>query len=281
MTQRFVMPPAVALLWLGAACTSATTSGNGSVNPALAVPVECSDPSSTQSSRWECPSAVTLDCADRAHPPTWVVTSPSGSACVADELTVTGLGSWTPGTRVALVHDASGAVLCSTQVTVVAQQPPSLQAHTIQLWPPNHKFHEIAVEDCVSIVDSCDEPLQAEFVWASSDEPVDSIGDGHFAPDILLADDCQHVSVRSERQGPDNGRVYRLGVRVVDHAGNVSEAVCQVIVDHDQSGAVGADSGEAYRLTFDGTQGGPSCDGQPPPPPSEPPPVTRAPEAPL
>jgi hypothetical protein len=49
-----------------------------------------------------------------------------------------------------------------------------------------------------------------------------------------------------------------------------------VIVDHDQRGLVGADSGEAYRVLFDGlsNQGGPVCDGTPPenPPPRNPPP---------
>lgn len=146
--------------------------------------------------------------------------------------------------------------------------PPVLEAQPISLWPPNHKFHEIAVEDCVRVRSGCD--LQGEFVWASSDEPVDDKGDGHHAPDILLSDDCQRVSVRSERQGPKDGRVYKLGVRVVDAEGNASEASCTIIIDHDRRGVVGADSGEKYRITFDGTSGGPSCDGEVTPPPAPP-----------
>jgi hypothetical protein len=154
--------------------------------------------------------------------------------------------------------------------------PPQLAAHTIQLWPPNHKFHEIAIEDCVTPVDPCDRDLQAEFVWASSDEPVDAKGDGHHAPDILLSDDCRTLSVRSERQGPSDGRVYKIGVRVVDGDGQVSTAECSVVIDHDQRGVEGADSGEAYRVRFDGSDGQASCDGVPPPPP----PATPTPDEP-
>jgi hypothetical protein len=154
---------------------------------------------------------------------------------------------------------------------------PVLEPKVVQLWPPNHKLHDISIDDCVDVIAACGDDLQAQFIWASSDEPVDDLGDGHFAPDIELSDDCQHVAVRAERQGPENGRVYKLGVRVVDRAGNTSDAVCSVIVDHDQRGVVGADSGEAYRITFDGTQGGATCDGTQPPPPTNPPPPMNPP----
>ena len=41
----------------------------------------------------------------------------------------------------------------------------------------------------------------------------------------------------------------------------------------------GADDGEAYRITFDGSQGGPACDGvvEPPAPPVQNPPVMTPP----
>jgi hypothetical protein len=150
----------------------------------------------------------------------------------------------------------------------------------INLWPPNHKFHTIRVEDCFSVSDACQPDLKAEFIWASSDEPIDSIGDGHFAPDIQVSE-CGALALRAERQGPKDGRVYKLGVRVVDAAGNVAENVCSVIVDHDQRGVVGADSGEAYRVLFDGSNGLPICDGETPPPvnppPVNPPPVNPPP----
>ncbi|HKP56578.1 MAG TPA: hypothetical protein VJV78_07660, partial [Polyangiales bacterium] len=144
----------------------------------------------------------------------------------------------------ALAADGGDTPACASQ------QPPKLEPRSVSLWPPNHKLHEIDVADCVSARDACDNPLRGEFVWASSDEPIDDIGDGHHAPDIGLSADHEAVCVRSERQGPKDGRVYKLGVRVVDGNGNASEASCTIVVDHDQRGVVAADSGEAYRVSF-------------------------------
>jgi hypothetical protein len=159
----------------------------------------------------------------------------------------------------------------NTSTAAVCDQPPALESKTLFLWPPNHKMHSIAVGDCVSALNGCDgSDVTGEFIWASSDEPVDDLGDGHFAPDIVI-DDCGHVSVRAERQGPKDGRVYKLGVRAIDADGNAAEGVCTIVVDHDQRGVDGADSGESYRITFDGTNDTLSCGEIPPPPP--PPPV--------
>jgi hypothetical protein len=191
--------------------------------------------------------------------------------------------------RLTLCLGAWGASACDDGDTTLTRQTledldavcaaaagPTLTAKAIQLWPPNHKFHSVSVEDCAGLVDACDPDLRAEFVWASSDEPVDDRGDGHHAPDILF-DDCHRVQVRAERQGPKDGRVYKLGVRVVDRAGHSAETACTIIVDHDQRGVVGADSGESYRLQLNGQDGLPSCDGTPDVPPVTPTPDAGAP----
>ena len=159
----------------------------------------------------------------------------------------------------------------NANAAAVCDQPPTVESKTLFLWPPNHKMHSIAVSDCVGAVNACDgSAVTGEFIWASSDEPVDDLGDGHFAPDIQI-DDCGHVSVRAERQGPKDGRVYKLGVRAIDASGNVSEGACTIVVDHDQRGVDGADSGESYRITLDGTNDTLSCGEIPPPPPPPPP----------
>jgi hypothetical protein len=77
------------------------------------------------------------------------------------------------------------------------------------------------------------------------------------------------VQVRAERQGPKNGRVYKLGVRVVDGAGNAVQSQCTIIVDHDQRGVVGADDGESYRIVLNGQGSLPSCDGTTDVPPAD------------
>jgi hypothetical protein len=136
---------------------------------------------------------------------------------------------------------------------------PDATGHELSLWPPNHKLHEISVADCATAYDACGEALNGEILWASSDEPVNDIGDGNHAPDIMFGTDCDRVAVRSERQGPRDGRVYKLGVRFVDAAGNQTDTECAIVVDHDQRGVVANDSGEAYRITLDGTAGLPAA----------------------
>lgn len=237
------------------------------------------------SDAWVCPEARTVECTSgtgRVHVDTLYVPDTEGQSCADTALSVSHAGPFAPGQHTISVTDAEGAELCSATLNVVDTTPPELTEHTIQLWPPNHKFHTIAVEDCVSFVDACAGEIRGEFIWATSDEPEDDKGDGHHAPDIVL-DDCGHVRVRAERAGPKNGRVYTLGVRVVDGGGNAVEGACKVIVDHDQRGVQGMDDGESYRIVFDGSQGGPACDGvadDPPtsePPPSDDPPADEPP----
>ena len=239
----------------------------GQVNPIV---VECAADSGSGSD-WICPQNLTLDCKDLATA-TFEVKSPQSQMCAAEELSISHAEPLTPGKHTVTLRDAMDRALCTSDVTITQTTKTKLVPKTVQLWPPNHKLHDIAVSDCVDIVDACPgDDLKPEFVWASSDEPVNDIGDGNKSPDIVLADDCKRVSVRSERQGPKNGRVYKLGVRMKDRAGNLAEATCEVIVDHDQRGVKGADSGEAYRVLFDGQNGGPTCTGNPPPPPTTPP----------
>ncbi len=210
---------------------------------------------------WTCPNPQTVECtATTTRVDTLYVNDSMQSSCAAQPLNVSDPGPFAVGQHTITVSDGQGKSLCSAQLDIVDTQAPTLTEHTLNLWPPNHKLHGISVSECVSATDACDGVLEGEFIWASSDEPVDSIGDGHFGPDIGFTD-LRHACVRSERQGPKDGRVYKLGVRVVDAAGNAAEGSCTVIVDHDQRGTVGKDSGEAYRVTVSAGQTGAACDG--------------------
>jgi hypothetical protein len=134
--------------------------------------------------------------------------------------------------------------------------------HVVQLWSPNHKFHLISIEQCLPALSRCEPGLDAEFSWASSDEPIDDIGDGHHEPDVFRVD-REHVCVRAERQGPKNGRVYRLGLSLNDADDGLFETECVVTVDHDQRGVLAEDDGELYQLAFDDADDRGSCDGKP------------------
>lgn len=270
-------------LWLGACNTShspAPTPAAEQARQMLAFTAECAAGSAAGGS-WVCTAPATVACEDAADLPPIRVQAPAGSTCSASDLRISDQAQAGSNAHTIAVRDASGATLCSATVTVDDHTAPVLKAHTISLWPPNHKFHGIAVQDCVTAVDACDGTLRGEFIWASSDEPIDDIGDGHHSPDVGVSADGRTACVRSERQGPKDGRVYKLGVRVTDSSGNTTEGECAVIVDHDKRGVVGADSGEKYRLTFADIPAGDrvACAGSPDEPPPPPPPPTETPDS--
>jgi hypothetical protein len=135
--------------------------------------------------------------------------------------------------------------VCRSMLVVVDTTPPSLAPLESAIWPPNHKLHAITAADCAGAVDACDPTLDVRFTEATSDEPVDAEGDGSHEPDIVFAS-LNGVSVRAERQGGENGRVYTLGFVARDDSGNVAEGACSVSVPHDSSGRAAVADPSAY-----------------------------------
>lgn len=133
-----------------------------------------------------------------------------------------------------LVVRTPAAEVCRSRLTVVDTTPPLASPERVELWPPNHKLHRLSATACARVVDTCDPELDVYFTSASSDEPADAQGDGSHEPDIVFRD-ARVVELRAERQGTSNGRVYTLGWRARDRAGNLAEGTCLVAVPHDQS----------------------------------------------
>lgn len=125
------------------------------------------------------------------------------------------------------------------------QPPEVIPEPPIELWPPNHMYHVITIDDCIQQVIDCDPHWTAVFLWGTSDEPENSTGDGNTTDDIAFIS-ATAVKVRAERKGNGNGRVYRLKYVVEDSYSNKTFGICTVTVPHDQSGAPAVDSGVAY-----------------------------------
>lgn len=124
---------------------------------------------------------------------------------------------------------------------------PQCETRTIDLWPPNHGWRYFDVEDCLESVHSCDGHWEAKLLYITSDEPVNSTGDGNTAPDIAC--DEHGFAVRSERKGNGDGRVYDVHIEVKDHHERKTHVVCEVEVDHDQGPhGEAVDSGDAYSV---------------------------------
>ena len=148
--------------------------------------------------------------------------------------------------------DAAGSAepareLCRSHLNVVDTTPPQAHPTHTTLWPPNHKFHTISAQACAGVLDACDPQVVVRFTSATSDEPTDAEGDGAFEPDIEF-DGAESVSLRAERQGPENGRVYTLGWLARDAGGNELDGTCTVAVPHDQSGRAAVADAPAFTV---------------------------------
>lgn len=130
--------------------------------------------------------------------------------------------------------------------------PPELVVSTnpTVLWPPDHKYSAIpASQNVISVSDNCADLTLADvkLTMVSSDEPDNSDADGNTDDDIVIADDCLSVDLRSERQGSGNGRVYTAFLEVIDDHGNAANASTFITVPHMEN-SVAADDGPAHTV---------------------------------
>ena len=116
------------------------------------------------------------------------------------------------------------------------------------LWPPNHKFTSVGIG---GITDPDGDVLTISITGITSDEPTSTakgVGGKDKGPDASFADGT--ASLRVERQGGEDGRVYEISFDVSDGTETVSGTV-QVGVPHDQKKPLvcGVDSGQIYDAT--------------------------------
>lgn len=197
---------------------------------------------------WVCEETREIACEDDAG--LELVVQLDEGACAGADLQGVD-GPFGPGTHEIEIEDeASGEVVCTATLEVVDENAPEFETEEIELWPPNHKMHEISLSDCITEINDCDEEVEARVLWVSSDEADNDKGDGNTSDDVALVDE-DRVSLRSERQGGSNGRVYTIGFELSDDDGNTSEGECRVSVPHDQSGSAAVDDGAAYVIEAD------------------------------
>jgi hypothetical protein len=210
-----------------------------------------------------CPSDKTLECSKGSAVATFAATASDNCGapvvtCAPPSGSSFPLGS-TAG--VCTAKDGSGnASVCGFNVNVVDTLPPVVvtSGARVSYWPPNHSYQSFSLSDCVkSVTDACGGALdinaKGQITRITSDEVEDAggdkgnNGDGKTCLDAKITS-ATTASLRAERQGTSDGRVYTIYFKVFDDAKNVAEASCQAQVVHDQSpaNAVAIDSGCAY-----------------------------------
>jgi microsomal dipeptidase-like Zn-dependent dipeptidase len=139
---------------------------------------------------------------------------------------------------------AGNSVTASSEPVKIDMTPPVVTcvASPASLWPANHKLVS------VSVALTCADALSGSvctLVEAISSELDNGLGDGDTAGDIsgfILGSEGLLGSLRAERAGTGTGRVYTLGYRGVDLAGNAAECRTTVVVPHDQGNGSGKKS---------------------------------------
>jgi hypothetical protein len=129
----------------------------------------------------------------------------------------------------------------------------------IKLWPPNHKYHTIEIDDIVeSVVDNKLPVTDVIMTSVSSDEPEnylddngdDEYGDGDTWDDIVFINQ-QKVKLRAERLGDYNGRVYQINFEVSDLIGNKAISLFKILAPICPTcGAFDDGPGEGYTVVF-------------------------------
>lgn len=202
--------------------------GSGSYDP---------DPGETETLqyRWDFESDGVYD-TDWSTDPTYTYTYP-----VCKEYTVT-----------LQVKDVDGA--CGTDTAqVIPNRPPNVDKAVPSidcLWPPNHKFVDITIE---GVTDPDGDVVTITVTGITSDEPTASIegaGGAKHAPDAYGVGTAT-ASLRAERSGKGNGRVYEITFVASDGKGGEAEGSVTVCVPHDRrkDTCLCVDDGQNYDAT--------------------------------
>lgn len=142
--------------------------------------------------------------------------------------------------------DPSGLdYLATVDFTVQVNEPPDCSGVTAspgELWPPNHKMGQVTV---AGATDPDGDDVALSVTGVTQDEPVAGPGNNH-SPDAASTDDPATVSLRAERDGTGDGRVYRISFAADDGQGGSCTGTALVGVPHDQLGDPAVDSGDSY-----------------------------------
>lgn len=139
----------------------------------------------------------------------------------------------------------------SQLVTIYDDEDPQIAVSVSPsvLWPPNHQMVEVSAN--IIVTDNCSAQYTLKSI--TSNEPDNGLGDGDTVNDIQFAsigtmDDV--FSLRAERSGMGNGRIYTVVYEAEDGDQNVSTATANVYVPHSapKTVAEGKASAEGFSI---------------------------------
>jgi hypothetical protein len=169
------------------------------------------------------PSAtiLTLNSGQIANVTVQVQTPASAATDISDILTVTAESTGATGARNFAV--VTSLVGIPNRPPDVSQAVPSIAS----LWPPDHQLVPISI---LGVTDPDGDPVTITITSVTQNQPT---GPGNFCPDATGIGSSS-VSLRSERNGIGNFRVYTLLFTATDGRGGSSSGSVNVVVPHDQ-----------------------------------------------
>jgi hypothetical protein len=155
------------------------------------------------------------------------------------------VGGLAPGSST--YFSLEGVVTAQNIVIVPPNRPPSCAsaaAGPTVIWPPNHKMVDVKINGVTD--PDVGDTVTVRATGVTQDEPLNSRADGSTTPDAVITA-AGAVSVRAERQGTGDGRVYVIAFTGTDNHGATCTGQVTVAVPHDQSGRPAVDSGQSYQ----------------------------------
>lgn len=132
---------------------------------------------------------------------------------------------------------------------VTTNQPPvcsAARANPAALWEPKHQFVPIVI---LGVTDPENDPVTLTVLGVRQDEPVLTPGSDITSPDAVIV--AGSASVRAERLGSGNGRVYQLAFKADDGQGGTCTGDVEVGVPHSMGkGVIAIDDGPVYNSTI-------------------------------
>jgi hypothetical protein len=157
-----------------------------------------------------------------------------------------------PGTADSLIQSTFGGgsdVIVAKISDPPTNQPPvcsAALANPASLWTPNHQFVPVVV---AGVTDPESDAVTITVSGVTQDEPVNAKGDGNTSPDAVIQ--AGVASVRAERSGKGNGRVYQVSFKAEDGKGGSCTGKVTVSVPHSMGkGITAIDDGQVYDSTI-------------------------------
>ncbi len=214
--------------------TSVSNDGPIFAGGSATVTVTATDPAGAND-----PLAYELDCDDNG---VFEIGPQAGNSAVCTFGTA---GSFTVNVR---VTDGDGGAATGSTVVTVVLPPPSCSNATASpnlLWPPNHKFVFVQIS---GIVNPAPGTVTISVTSIFQDEPVQSSGSGNTSPDAAGVG-TGNPSVRAERDGGNDGRVYHIAFTATGTSGSCTGTVTVGVPKSQGSNGGPVDQGALYNST--------------------------------